>query len=94
MNDIAIEIDAMHKWKVDGKWIHIEEIENLEQLVRERSKDRMWSQLSKQRQLPRHGKRKRGRGLRSFRQNTKEPNKGQQMENDPNRRYLYTIESM
>ena len=35
MNNIGIEIGATHKWKVEGKWIHIEEIENLKQLFRE-----------------------------------------------------------
>ena len=49
MNDIGIEIDATHKWKVDGTWIHIEEIENPKQLVRDKSTDRMWLHLSKQR---------------------------------------------
>ena len=49
LNEIGIEVDAHHKWNVENKWTHIDEIENLKQLVRDKAKDRMWQQLSKQR---------------------------------------------
>ena len=49
MNDIGIEISATHKWNMDGKWTHIEDIENITKVVREKAKDRMWIQLGKHR---------------------------------------------
>ena len=48
-SDIGIEVDSTHKWNINAKWTHIEDIENLAQLVRGKTRDRMWQQLSKQR---------------------------------------------
>ena len=49
MGPIGVEVDASHKWMINGKWTHIEDIENLAGLVRGKARDRMWQQLSKQR---------------------------------------------